>query len=265
VNLSAFGEYRSPRVRTIRESGRSRSNLTEIVLSGAIHLQDVGDLLPKIGIEVVRQLRTMYSDTKKHFAIVMGQPCLTPLRGAVSGARIELKEYNPASLVCHDDVLENELNWLLPTQECGWFAPEQVKASQSHWVRWYNPRIDACLDILLTSTPSDAVRWMIEERSDFFARWWNESLFILLPDSLQGLLKERSLPEPSYWYRWDSDSFLGGWLHPYFAYPIRPMQIESDYGLVEPSPLQVDLKQVQSEFENLQTQEVMTFRPLMRF
>jgi hypothetical protein len=67
-------------------------------------------------------------------------------------------------------------------------------------------------------------------------------------------LKEMSLPEPSYWYRWDSDSFLGGWLHPYFACPIRPMQIESDYGPIEPSPFQLDFKQVQSEFESLQTQ-----------
>lgn len=253
TSIFVFGEYRSPRVRTVSELGSSRISMTEVVLSGVIYLEDISELLLKIGIEVISRLENMHAK-KQHFAVLLGHPCLTPLGGEASGARIELSEFAPTTLVSHNSIVENELDWILPTQETGWFLPEYPKVSQAEWIQWYNPKYDVCLDVTVTSPPSGAVQWIVEEQSSFFVRWWNESLFMLLPTALQDNWEATGLPEPAYWYRWNSEKSLGVWLHPIFDSPIALMKVEPDHEPLEPFPFQFDLERVRIEISNLRVQ-----------
>lgn len=253
ANAPVFGAYRSPQVRTVIELGTSHISVAEIVLSGVIYLEDIADLLPKVGSEVSEYIKGIYP-SKQHFAVLLGCPLLTPLGGEAAGARIELKEYWPTTFVYHDDVVEDEWDWLLPTQESGWLAPKFRQSSQSGWIRWYNPKLDICLDVTIRSSASDEVKWMVEERRDFFTRWWGESLFLLLPATLQNRWAETKLPEPSYWYQWNNEKALGVWLHPIFDSPLRPLTVEYDEEANASSPLQPHIDNVQVEINHIRAQ-----------
>jgi hypothetical protein len=251
VSTSVFGQYRQPRVRTVSEIGSSRISLTEVVLSGVIYLKDVGNILNSVGFEVVHHIKSNYPMVQ-HFAVMVGRPCLTPLGGESSGARIELEENEPIVLVYHDGITESELDWILPTQELGWFLPIRPSISQADWIRWYNPTFDICVDITVVSPPSEAIQWMIKEQSEYFIRWWNESLFMLLPTALKEEWK--NLLEPSYWYQWDTEKSLGVWLHPNLGLSIRLSQIEPDDEPLDSSFFQYDPEQVRTEMHSLKTQ-----------
>jgi hypothetical protein len=250
VNTSVFGQYRSPRVRTVSELGSSQISLTEVILSGIIYLEDIADVLQTVGNEIVDRIKRIYP-TKQHFAIMVGYPCLTPLGGEASGARIQLDKYEAITLVYHGKIIENELDWILPTQEAGWYLPDRASASQAEWIRWYNPRIDVCLDIKVASPPSDATKWMIDEQKEFFTKWWKESLFVLLPTHLQSSWEDTNLPQPSQWYQWNIEKSLAMWIHPYLSFPLRIAQIESDYEPLKPFPLGPDPEQVRKELSDL--------------
>jgi hypothetical protein len=245
-----FGEYRPSRVKTISELGSSRIILTEVILSGVIHLEDIGDILQGVGNDIVRHIKQIDS-AKQHFAVIVGYPCLTPLGGEASGARIQLDEHAPFTLVCHENVVENELDWILPAKEAGWHLPDHPTVSQAEWIRWYNPKHDVCLDITVASPPSDAIKWTIDEQVKFITRWWKESLFVLLPAHLQSSWENTNLPQPSYWYQWDGEKSLAVWLHPYFDLPIKPMEVEPDDEPLESFPFGPDLGQVRHELEDL--------------
>jgi hypothetical protein len=250
VNTLVFGEYRSPRIRTVSEFGAPQINLTEVLLSGEIHIEDIGGILEKVGNEVASHIRNTHP-TKQHFAVLVGYPCLTPLGGESTGARIQLETYEPVTLVCHGSSVESEDEWVLPAQEGGWYLPTRPTVSQAEWIRWLNPRYDICLDITVISPPSDSTKWMIEEQSNFIVKWWNESLFALLPADLQVSWGNTSLPQPSRWYRWNSDESLAVWLHPYFDLPIKPMEIEHEDEPLEPFPFGPDVEKVRDEYKNL--------------
>jgi hypothetical protein len=253
ASAPVFGAYRSPQARTIRELGSAHISVAEIVLSGVIYLEDIDDLLPKVGSEIIKHIKGIYT-SKQHFAVLLGYPFLTPLGGEAAGARIELKEYWPTTFINHDDILEDELDWILPTQESGWFAPKYRQSAQSGWIRWYNAELDICLNITIRSPASDAVKWMAEEHRDFFTRWWGESLFLLLPTSLQNMWAETKLPEPSHWYQWDSEKSLVVWLHPIFNSPLRPLTVDYEDEPAALSPLQPHLDSIKTEINHIRTQ-----------
>jgi hypothetical protein len=253
ASAPVFGAYRSPQVRTIKELGTSHISVAEIVLSGVIYLEDIDELLPKVGSEVIRYIKGTYAD-KQHFAVLLGYPFLTPLGGEAAGARIELREYWPITFVNHGDIVEDELDWILPTQESGWLVPKYRQSAQSGWVRSYNPKLDICLNITIFSPASDAVKWMVEEQRDFFMKWWGESLFLLLPTTIQNTWVETKLPDPSHWYQWDSERSLGVWLHPIFNSPFRPLTVDYEEEADVASPFQPDLENIQAEINHIKTQ-----------
>jgi hypothetical protein len=59
MNASVFEPYRLPQIKTISESDQSQMILTEAILSGVVYLEDLDDLLPLLGKEAFRHLKTL--------------------------------------------------------------------------------------------------------------------------------------------------------------------------------------------------------------
>lgn len=228
VSTSLFDPYRPPYTRTISEFGSSISNTIEVVLTGIIHLEDVNNILYKVVMEAFSRIDDFYNGSKKHVAVRGGTSYLTPLQGDSSGARIELKELNPTTFVKHGNETEYEIDWVCPGPESNWYPPTRIGGSNSSWVRWYNPKIDTCLNLSIISPPSASDRWQVEERYDYVRKWWSQSLFFLLPRTIQKSWVELNLPEPTLAHYWDDKNLLCGWLHPSLRTPVRTMLFEDD-------------------------------------
>jgi hypothetical protein len=228
VSTSLFDPYRPPYKRTISEFGSSISNTIEVVLTGIIHLEDVDNILYKVVMEAFSRINDFYNSSKQHVAIRGGMSYLTPLQGDSSGARIELKELSPTTFVQHENETENEIDWVCPGPESNWYPPTRIGGSNSSWVRWYNPKIDTCLNLSIISPPSASDRWQVEERYDYVRKWWSQSLFFLLPRTIQKSWVELNLPEPTFAHYWNDKNLLCGWLHPSLRTPVRTMLFEDD-------------------------------------
>ncbi len=227
VNTMVFWPYRSPRVRTISELGTVTANLTEFVLSGIIHLGDVKDLLPKIAEEALIHVRNMYP-SKRHFAVLAGYPSLAPLGGEAAGARIELKDHEPIVMVSHDGVIQTESEWILPSERSGWLLPDRPHVSQAEWIKWYFPKLDICFDIIVQSPPSDASKWFVEEQRNHFLKFWNQSLFMLVPSVIKDTWTDTGLPEPEQWYQWSETEMLAAWPYPMSDSPFMELDVQPD-------------------------------------
>jgi hypothetical protein len=225
---SLFEPYRPPRKKTTSESGLSVPSFTEAILSGVIHLEDIGTLISLLGIEILSHAQTLYSGTKEHIALRLGRPYLCPLGGESSGARIILEDYQPFTLVQHYDTNMPELDWILPSQNSNWLPPIKFGTGQLDCVRWYNSEIDACLDLMILSPPNDFARESLRAQYEYKLKWWNQSLFILLPSALQTSWSELNLPEPEVCFGWEKDQLLCVWFHPNLTQPFQILDIELD-------------------------------------
>ncbi len=250
ASTAVFGEYRPPRVKTVSEHGSSRLLVAEVVLSGVIRLEDAPDLVSSAAMAVVHDMQRRPL-AKEHFAVLLGRPSLTPLGGAPSEARIELVDEDPVVLVSHQGLVEPEREWLVPAESAGWFLPDHVSCSQAEWVRWYSPPLEACLELTVVSPPSDAVKWVVDEQRDVFVRYWQQSLFYLVPSHQQSVWAETGLPFPHRWYPVSGESLLGVWLHPMFSSPVVPMHIEPDNEPLDLSPFAASTEQAHARMESL--------------
>jgi hypothetical protein len=228
ITTSSFEQYRPPRIRTISESGLTTTRSTEAIISGFVHLEDLKDLLFLVGNHVIDKVYTPIDTEKELVAVQLGRPYLAPLSGQYPGARIQVEDYEPFTLVRHVDSIEHELDWLCPTSESNWFLPERFSTSASDWVRWYNPRIDICLDLTIVSPPSSFSIGIIAEQYDYFLKWWRQSRFILVPKSQQLSWTDLGVPEPTVIYDWDEKTRLCVWIHPNLNVGIRPSLVEPD-------------------------------------
>ena len=228
ITTSSFEQYRPPRIRTISESGLSNTRSTEAIISGLIHLEDLNHLLLIVGKQVLEKACATIDTGEKLIAIRLGKPYLAPLGGQYPGARIQIEDYEPFTLVRHDNSTEHELDWVCPTLGSNWFPPERFSTSASDWVRWYNPRIDVCLDLNIVSPPSHFSTGIIAEQYDYFLKWWRQSLFILVPKSQQLAWTELRIPEPTSIYPWDEKTHLCVWIHPNLNLRMRPFLAEPD-------------------------------------
>jgi hypothetical protein len=245
VSTEAFGEYRPPTVRTVSEFGTKNIGLVEVILSGVIHLKDIEKILDSVAKQIVALLENQYH-SQKHFAVLVGYPSITPLGGELSGAHIQLENYEPLVYVSHNGNLETEFEWIFPP-DSSWVLPEHATISQAEWIRWYNRKLDLCLDITITSPPGDSTRWMMDEQKNFIIKWWEKSLFALISQEGKNSLAKMGVPEPSHWHQWNETQFLGVWLHPYLGLPIAQMDIEPDHEPLESLPFGPDLEKVHFE------------------
>ena len=229
----AFGEYRSSETKTTGEKGSTRVILTEGILSGIIHLEDVEKIMDTVGEETILQINTINPDVL-HYAVILGCPSLTPLGGELSGARIDLKDYKSRTIVVHGDYCEKESDWLLPKNNTEWILPYIPKTSQADWIRWYNSTNDICLDIMIECPPSDEVKWLLVAQRNYFIKMWKDSLFMLVPLELTKIWQNNDVAPPTKTYKWDAINVLCVWLHPNFNSPLVELPIENEYGTFQP-------------------------------
>lgn len=248
---SVFGSYRSPKRKTPGELGSSRLGVTDAILSGVIHLEDMDSIFEAVDGEALSQTSAANPD-KKHFALVFGTPSLTPLGGESSGARIELDDYPSRTIVVHNDFRGDEFVWVNPSENSAeWILPEAPRVSQASWIRWYNSENDMCLDIYVLCPPSDADRWEFIEQRDYFVKWWGNSLFMLVPQNVVGNWEAYEIRAPTRCIKWDDSLFLCSWLHPVFNSPIAQLSIEPEYEDIEAEFSEQDLAEVEKDFENI--------------
>jgi hypothetical protein len=227
-HIHVFGEYRSPTRKTPHELGSTQIGVTEAILSGIIHIGDINQILSGLRKETISHFKRIHKN-KKHFALIFGSPSLTPLGGQSSGARIELEDTKPITYVEHGDFQGEEADWILPSQNVGWILPKSPSVTQAKWIRWYNQKYDICFDVIVSSHPSDQEKWLITEQRDLFVKWWNQSLFMLVPHDIVRRWKSTKIPVPSKWHKWNKTNSLGLWLHPVLRNPFVQTSIEPEY------------------------------------
>lgn len=247
-----FGEYRSPKRKTPYELGSPNLGVTEAILSGVIHLEDIEQIIEALGDEVLAQVPVINPQIE-HYAVVLGRPSLTPLGGEASGARIELEDYSPRTLVSHNGFKGMEVDWILPSEESKWVLPDSPRISQADWIRWYNCDYDICLDIIIQCPPSDEVKWQFVEQHDHFIKWWNESLFMLMPAEILERLEDDNIPQPTESYEWNTKQALCIWLHPIFNSPFIYSSIEPEYEDIDPHPSKDDLIKAKDYLESIRS------------
>lgn len=250
TSTSVFGEYRSPRRKTPGELGSTHVGVTEAILSGIIHMGDIDQILVGLREETISQIHKIHKD-KKHFALLLGQPSLTPLGGQSTGARVELEDIEPITYVDHGDFQGEEVDWIIPSQSTEWVLPRSPSVSQADWIRWYNQQNDICFDVMVLSHPGDRYNWQLIEQRDYFVKWWNQSLFMLVPHEVVKNWNSSDIPEPTDWHEWNDTYSLGIWLHPVFNIPIAQMAIEPEYSDLEPDFMESDLEKAKKELDEI--------------
>lgn len=251
LNSSIFEPYRRPRRKTIGEGWGNSIATLELVVEGAVRLDQVEVIKQQMVFEVLND--PMLQQEHDHLAVRIGQAYLVPLGGEVPGAHIEIGE--PAiTLVRHGNVTTEEIEWLLPSSESGWITPDRITATTADWFRWYNVELDACLEIGLESVPSQSDKGLLEERKAFLEEWWFRSLFMLIDARLLGDLELFGIGEPTERFDWPDGRHFCCWFHPLLLSPFRPLYL----GPVDKSTeaahfLGIDLDDVQAELEAIRS------------
>jgi hypothetical protein len=229
INTNIFGQYRMPTLRTMSELQPYQTRGTEVIVSGVIHLDQISSLIEESGKQILSHCRVQFPK-KSHVACVLGSPFLAALsKDEVTSDSIKLERYPPVTFVCHNNMIESEESWLLPNYKDGWLLPNDIRASQASWIFWYAPKSDICLDItIIDSPPNDSGKWQLENRYNFFDRWWNESLFFLIPEKTSAKWDQCGLENPSEWFQWFEGTWLGAWYHPYMRGPLTDIPFESE-------------------------------------
>ncbi len=214
------------------ELGSTKVGVTEAILSGIIHMEDIIQIQRGIRDETLSQIQKTHKD-KTHIALLLGKPSITPLGGQASGARIELDDLEPITFVEHDDFQGEEVDWIIPSKNSEWVLPRSASVSQADWIRWYNKQYDICFDVMVVSQPGDTNKWQLIEQRDYFVKWWNQSLFMLVPHEIVNKFDLIDISEPTNWHKWNETHSLGIWLHPVLNSPIAQMAIEPEYDDLE--------------------------------
>lgn len=213
-----FQRYRPPTIKTISEFKQSQIRMTELVLTGVIHLEDIDAIIKKISEKLISYFKKDHKQ-KTHFALVFGKPFIVPLSGETSGGRFQFENIIPITIVCHDEIVEYEKNWLLPTRKKKWELPEFFQVSQMDYVRWFNPKFDICLNLSIVCSPTADESWVIEGNNKIFLDGWNKSLFMLVSNNTVEKIQKNDEFKPSHLFSWDLNSTLCAWQHSVFSQP----------------------------------------------
>lgn len=251
TNYSVFGSYRLPKRKTYGEMGSSNLYATEALLTGVIHLDDLDLIIESVKNAILSTL-TNEDTLSKHLAVVLGIPSLTPFGGELSGARLEFSEIKPKTYVFHENFEEKEIDWLKPSQKSTeWVLPTRISTLQSDWFRWYNPENDLCLDIYIICPPSEDDRWQFVEQQEFIKKWWEKSLFLLLPKEIFDNLKKLEIDYPTQVLDWDNSLLLCYWLHPIMNLPFMQLSFEPEYESFDSQVSEQDNLEIDNKFEDI--------------
>ena len=159
---------------------------------------------------LIKKLAGIKKINRNHIALRLGRPILSPLTGDSIDARIEIQQ-EPLTIVKYDSKISTELEWLLPSSENNWFSPVLVPTSIANWARWYNPKIEACLDLNIRSKPSIYNQGELDEQYENYLKWWRKSIFALVHNNVVSKFKKLRIQEPSEIIKWYEKKSLCVW------------------------------------------------------
>ena len=250
ISSSAFNPYRPPIIKTFSEPWSPQLRSVEALLMGISLLEDLESSVMNVGSYLLSELKKKVNKGNHHIALRLGRPYLTPLSGESVAAHIELP-LAPQTLILQDGSEYKELEWILPSPNSGWYPPVDFRTLGSDWVRWYNPRLDTCLNLMIISPPDEVTKQNIEEQREFFIKWWNESLFAILPKSNIRLFEAR-LPTPTQTLDWCENKILCSWFHGNLAPGLRSKLEEPDeIDSLETFPWGIDVHEANKVFKEL--------------
>ncbi len=258
VYLGLFQPYRSPKVRTMSEPWLPQAATFEARVSGAHLLVHLSSVLSSLERSIMESLRAESRDVPSHVAVRFGIPYVTCLDGGQGENRIEL-ERGACTFILYNGHILSEREWFLPQEIDGWTQPDGygVRATTADWVRWYCAELDSCLDLNLISCPDEAVQHRLTEQAEYFVKWWNKSLFALIPRDVR-LEQDASVDEgdalmsPSWTEEWWEKKRLCAWLHGNLGPGFRSILMAPEVDAEESSPRWgVDEKTAERAYELL--------------
>jgi hypothetical protein len=250
IDTHVFQQYRPPRRKTISEFKTNEIISTEIVITGDIHLQDIEEIIEKLSQSVIKSCKQQ-NKLIKHFAVLFGQPFLAPLSGEISGGRIPLKLTDPLTMVYHENEISNEMDWLLPLDNEKWTYPQRFPSSQSNTTQIYSPSLDLCLFLGLISPLSENYKYIIDGVYTFHLKWWEKSIFFLLPDFNSNFWEGILVTPPTNIYDWESGKKLCVWIHPCLKSSLRDGDIEPDQDNEYEPIFSIESEELKLEISNI--------------
>jgi hypothetical protein len=229
IDTKVFGQYRPPILNTLAEIKPFKIYGIETIISGVIHLDEIPFILRSVAELVLSRCQKYFPHTT-NLAIILGIPCLCALGEENSASEfIELVRYSPETFVYHNNIFENQKEWLIPNENDEWILPDDIRPSHASWVYWYNPIKDTCLNFQIVKSPPDEDgKWQLETQYNFFSRWWMKSLFFIIPETLKNNWDTYHLQNPSEWFQWYENSFLAAYYHPRLESPFMEIPFEPE-------------------------------------
>ena len=214
VDSSIFEPYRPPITETRRESELLQLLLsTETTIEGINLLEELESSVNSVCSFLINRLKNNIRKKPDYYiALRLGLPYILPLGGRSHGTHIGIS-IPPVTFILQNNSKYSESEWILPSPKSNWYPPEIIRASQRDWVRWYNPHLDACLNMYIESPPDRSTRKTLERQREFFIEWWKKSLFAVIPGVKITLLQKFDIPEPTFAKEWNRDGIFCAWLH----------------------------------------------------
>ena len=222
----AFEPYRPPSVKSFSEPWGPRVFAYEALISGIEILDDIISINELLKDSLISILDNNFGSKKHLISIKFSKPYISLISGRSAGSRIELP-FRQETIFIQDSHCYNECDFITPTSKVNWIVPSRVHASQSSWARWYNPNLNICLNLAVKSVPNSYALANIEEEKEFIKKWWNKSVFSLVPKKMSGnsIFK---IFAPSRKFDWSTNEYLCAWLQPGLLSSFRPVCIEAD-------------------------------------
>lgn len=207
-----YAPYRAPKITTIKEGVVFDIKGTEFIVSGILPLENIDNLLDVLASETAKFIETNHRIHRSAFGIRVGVPSLAPLQGSSAGTRLELP-FKPFTLLRVAQQTQEEHSWIKPSEESGWRFPRTIRASQFNQTRLHNTDLDVCVEYRLISPPGEQTRHSIAEQRKSFAWYWERSLFVLLPATLDDRQPQVRLPKADFSFEWVGNKEFKGWLY----------------------------------------------------
>ncbi|WP_434426569.1 restriction endonuclease [Nannocystis pusilla] len=245
-SLESMPKYAPPARRTISEFGNHISGLG-IVVRGPSVLQSLDRIIDQVQRAIAASL-----GQNTHVAVRTARPSLIPLGGPHAGAVISFDTAMPSTLRCGPgSAVESEHEYLWPGDR--WHAPQRLSGSIAHAVGWFNPKLNAILDINLPHRMDADTR----SREDLFdedrIRWCIDSLFILAPPERVQLNEHQGGPPlpPSLNISWPDGRIIAAWLHPYLVSNFVSLSIEPDVEEADEDPFALHIETFKEAIRNI--------------
>jgi hypothetical protein len=141
--------------------------------------------------------------------------------------KIRIETDSPNTYILENNSVITEYEWLLPPDSPHWIFPKRFGSLEASWVGWYNPTLDACLNIEILTEYEVQPNSFEELMYNMKMGWINSSVFILISNNqLETVLKsikKAAFDKPNWTTNYGLNGSLLGWLN--------PMLFEDSFGI----------------------------------